>query len=564
MANRIKNQKSKIKSEELIKILLANRGIKSKTEIDNFLNPKLSDVTCESVKIDGKQLKKTLQRIKKAIKNNEKIIIYGDYDVDGICGTAILWETLNSLKSDVMPYIPSRFDEGYGLSVVGISNIKNKISNIKLIITVDNGIVANEAIDFTNKHGIDVIVTDHHVPPAGGSKKLPDAFSIIHTTLLSGAGVAYLLAKEISNFKFQISNYSKILNTKYKIPDTHLELVALATVADLVPLLGANRTLLKFGLESLRKTRRPGLLELFRKAQVEPQKIGTYEVGHIIAPRLNAMGRLSSAMDSLRLVCTTSKKRADDLSDILTKTNLERQQLTVDIVNHAKNKVKEKELKNLIFIASESYQQGIIGLVAGRLVEEYYLPSIVISKGEKFSKASARSVKGFNIVEFLREASDLLVDVGGHPMAAGFTVETKNLELLEKKLFASALKLIKKKHLERVLRIDLELPKDLINLDTYYQIQKLTPFGMANPEPTFLTKNLIIESIRQVGNDGKHLKIELRIKNSELRIGGIYFGAGDNNKFSIGDKVDVVYTLDENIWNGNKRLQLKIRDLRKN
>ncbi|MEK7160342.1 MAG: single-stranded-DNA-specific exonuclease RecJ, partial [Patescibacteria group bacterium] len=459
--NKLKVQSSKFKVGDLVRILLENRGIKSKTEMDDFLNPKLSDVTIKSVKIDKANLQKALNRIHKAIKSNEKIIIYGDYDVDGICGTAILWETLNSLKANVMPYIPSRFSEGYGLSKEGI-DVLIKNENLGLIITVDNGIVANEAVDFAKKQGIDVIITDHHVP----SKKLPNAFSIVHTTLLCGAGAAYLLANSI----WQVANSRK--TTRHSpYATSHLELVALATVADLVPLTKANRTLVKFGLLSLQKTKRVGLLALIEKSKIKKEEIGVYEVGHIIAPRLNAMGRLSSAMDSLRLVCTNNRKRAEDLSGILSKTNFERQQLTVDILNHARNKVREKTLKNLIFIADESYQQGIIGLVAGRLVEEYYLPSIVISKGKEFSKASARSVKGFNIIEFLREASDLLVDVGGHPMAAGFTVETKNLELLEKKLFASALKLIKKEHLERVLRIDLELPESFINLNTYSQIQ---------------------------------------------------------------------------------------------
>ena len=563
---KVKSQKSKVKSEEIVKILLENRGIKTKKEIDDFLNPKLSDVSCQSVKINKLQLKKALQRINKAIKTQEKIIIYGDYDVDGICGCAILWETLNSLKANVMPYIPSRFDEGYGLSKKGIDNLLEK-DKIDLIITVDNGIVANSAVDYANKKGIDIIITDHHV----ASNVFPNAFSIIHTTLLCGAGVAYLLSQEIKNNMLNLKNAE----------DKHLELVALATIADLVPLLGANRTFVKFGLEALQKTKRPGLMALIEKSKIK-KEIGVYEIGYIIAPRLNAMGRLESAMDSLRLICTTNKKRADELSDLLSKTNFERQQLTINSLNHAKNMVKKKEIKNLIFIADESYEQGIIGLVAGRLVEEYYLPSIVISKGKELSKASARSVKGFNIIEFLRKASDLLVDVGGHPMAAGFSVETKNLELLEKKLFQSALKLIKRKHLERVLRIDLELPEDFINLHTYSQIQKLSPFGMANPEPTFLTKDLVIENLRLVGNDGKHLKINFKSQISNFKIDGIYFGAGDNNKFSIGDKVDVVYMLDENDWSArrspleprslgrvargedrNENLQLKIKDLRK-
>ncbi len=557
--SKFKIKNSKLRIEDIIKILLQNRNIKTKKEVDSFLNPKLENITIQAVKINTIQLKKALIRIREAIKKKEKIVVFGDYDVDGICGTAILWETLNALGADVLPYIPSRFEEGYGLSETGIKNLKSQMPNLKLIITVDNGIVANEAVDFANKQGIDVIVTDHHVP----SQKLPRALAIVHTTLLCGAGVAYLLAKEISNFKFQISNDPKIQNTKYKILDTHLELVVLATIADLVPLTGANRVLVYFGLRKLRETKRPGLLALIQKAGIKKEAVGTYEIGHMLAPRLNAMGRLASAMDSLRLICTSDKQRAEKLAELLNRTNLERQQITQEALSHAKNKAEEKGIKNLLFIADESYQQGIVGLVAGRMVEEYYLPSIIIAKGEKYSRASARSVKGFNIVEFLRSASDLLVDVGGHPMAAGFTVETAKLELLEKKLYENARKLLKKEHLERVLRIDCELDSSLINGETYAEIQKLAPFGMGNPEPTFLTKNLTISDVRIVGKDGKHLKLKFQIPNSKFQIGGIAFGIGDTHKLEIGDKVDVVYTLENNNWNGYKNIELKVKDLRK-
>ncbi len=537
----------KINSEEdLIKVLLENRGIKTKKEIDAFLNPNLSDISKVSVNIDKANLNKSLKRIEKAIKTSENIIIFGDYDVDGICASAILWETLNALKAKVLPYIPSRFDEGYGLSIEGIDNLLKR-QKVDLIITVDNGIVAHDAVDYANSKGIDVIITDHHVP----AKKLPKAFSIVHTTSVCGAGVAYILSKEIKKEKIEKE-------------DKHLELVTLATIADLVPLTKENRILVFHGLKKLRETKRPGLLALFNKAKIKKEEIGVYEIGHVIAPRLNAAGRLADAMDALRLVCTNDRVKAENFANSLNKINFERQQITMDALSHAKTNVKKKELKNLIFIADKSYQQGIVGLVAGRLVEEYYLPSIVISKGEKFSKASARSVKGFNIIEFLRQAQDLLVDVGGHPMAAGFTVETKNLELLEKKLFQNAEKLINKDNLERILRVDAKLLPELINSKVYLSLQKLSPFGMANPEPTFLTENLIIENVRFVGRDGKHLKLDLRFKNSDLRIPGIYFGADENNKFSIGDKVSVVYVLDENEWNGNKSLQLKIKDIRNN
>lgn len=540
--NKIESKDLKLTKEKLLSVLLENRGLKTKLQKEKFLSPKLSDVTIESVKIDKSQLKKAIERLQKAVSDKEQIIIFGDYDVDGICGTAILWETLNEFGANVLPYIPSRYEEGYGLSIKGIDNLLGSNPKVGLIITVDNGIVASKAVEYANKKGIDVIITDHHIV----SKTLPKAFAIVHSTLICGTAVAYLLSKELSNKK----------------QDNHLELVVLATIADLVPLTNENRVLVYFGLMALRKTKRIGLLSLFKSAAIEKEIIDVYEIGYIIAPRLNAMGRLESAMDSLRLLCTRDVKRADILSKSLSDTNLSRQQFTSEALLDAKDKAKKKLMNKLLFIADSQYNEGVIGLVAGRLVEEFYLPSIVISKGKIYSKASVRSVKGFNIIEFLRQASDLLVDVGGHPMAAGFTVETQKLDQLEQKLYKLSAKLINKDHLERVLNIDLELPADFINFKIYDLAQTLKPFGMANPEPTFLTKNLIIESLRVIGKDGKHLKLNLKSKDSNFWIEAIAFGMGELNSLEVGDEIDAIYTIDLNEWNGNKRLQLKVRDIK--
>ncbi len=555
--NKLKFKSEKLKVSEVIKILLGNRGIKNKKAIEEFLNPKLENVTVDRVGIDKKQLKKAILRIKDAIKKKEQIVVYGDYDVDGICGTAILWETLNNLGAYVVPYIPHRIDEGYGLSVKGISNIKNKILNIKLIITVDNGIVANKAVEFANKNGIDVIITDHHTL----SKTKPSAHAIVHTTELCGAGVAYLLSQNIKN------QISKIKNNR---EDSHLELVALATVADLVLLKGVNRTLLKFGLEKLRETKRVGLLALFREAGINNKDLGVYEIGHIIAPRLNAMGRLEYAMDSLRLLCTNNIKRAHDLAKLLGETNRQRQDLTLQTVLHAKNGLKLNGVtsKKLLFLAHETYEQGVIGLVAGKMVDEYYRPSIVVSIGEKLSKASARSISGFNIIEFIRQSSSYLVDAGGHPMAAGFTVETEKLIKLQEDLERKAELLLNEEMLTRTLKIDCELPLSFINESLYSEIQKMSPFGMENPEPVFVSREVMIESIRLVGRDGRHLKLNIKyqkskIKNDEFKFDAIAFGMGERfSEFQIGDKVDIVYTIDEDTWNGNKKLQLKVNDIR--
>ncbi len=554
IVGKIKTQNSKFTIDSLIDLLLQNRGINSRKEQEEFLNPKLEEVTTSSTKIDKKQLKKALTRIQKAIEKKQQVVIYGDYDVDGICGTAILWETLHSLGAYVIPYIPHRVDEGYGLSIKGIDSLKEQLENIHLIITVDNGIVAKEAVTYANKQGIDVIISDHHVP----EKKHPDALAIVHTVKLCGTGVAYLFSEEIRKL------FEK------KEDESHLELVALATIADLVPLTGENRTLTKFGLEKLRKTKRPGLLALFEEAALDPSEIDVYEVGHIICPRLNAMGRLEYAMDSLRLVCTKNSNRALELARKLGETNRQRQGLTQQTVTHARQQVSLGTLPNgapykkLLFIAHETYQQGVIGLVAGKLVEEFYRPAIVLSKGAEYTKASARSVSGFNIIEFIRNASEFLVDAGGHPMAAGFTVETSKLEILQKRLEDMAETLLDEEVLTRKLRVDSELPLSFVSQKLFDSIQKLSPFGMGNPEPTFVSRDVTIEEMRLVGRDRNHLKICLSDPNTS-KIDCIAFGFGSlSQSLAIGDRVDVVYTIAEDRWNGNRKMQLKIKDIRKN
>ncbi len=542
----IVGKKNILKIEDVIKQILENRGIKQKEKINNFLNPSLGKITIKSVGINSHQFKKTLQRIKKAVKRKEKIVIFGDYDADGICATAILWEALKKLGANVLPYIPHRVDEGYGLSIVGIENLKKIHKDCSLIITVDNGIIANEAVDYAKEKGIDVIITDHHLR----LEKLPKAYSIIHTTKLCGAGIAYLLANKLSKEK----------NSEY------LELSGIATIADLVPLKEENRAIVKYALEALRKTKRTGLLEILKEAEIEEKTLGVYEISHIISPRINASGRIEKAMDSLRLLCTKDKEAARLLALKLGMTNKRRQRITEETLLHAKSKItlrlrSGQERKKLIFVYDEIYEQGIIGLVAGKLVEEYYLPSIVLAKGEKFTKASARSISGFNIIEFIREVSEFLVDAGGHPMAAGFTVENEKLDLVKEKLEGLAGKLLNKEKLTKVLRIDCDLPVKLINKDLIKEIKELEPFGMGNPQPVFISKKLTIEELRYVGKDKKHLKIKLVDYASNFRIWGIWFNYNKELKIDVGDKVDVVYTIGENIWNGYINLELKVKDI---
>ncbi len=553
-------ENKKLRTEKIVNVLLSNRGLKTKKEIDNFLNPKLSDLTIDNAGIDRKEIDKSVKRIKRAIEDKEQIIVFGDYDVDGICGSAILWEALNDAGAKVLPYIPHRVDEGYGLSEAGIKNIIVKHPDTSLIITVDNGIVANKAVDIANKNNIDVIITDHHVPSA----KLPRAFSIVHTTSLCGTGVAYMLSKQLR------TNNEKLITGK---EFDHLSLVAVATVADLVPLMGLNRVFLKFGLEELRKTKRQGLLALIKESAIEQREINVFEIGHILAPRINAMGRLELAMDSLRLLCTKDEKKCEELAKKLGETNKRRKDITIESFEHAKEKIKSQpvrhaqgknaKLKSLIFIGDQSYNPGVIGLMASRLVEEFYRPSIVLSIGEKFSKASARSISGLNIIEFIRKASDLLVDAGGHPMAAGFTIETSKIGLLRAKLIKLSKTHIPLSLLKRTIRIDTEILPEDISTDFYDEILKLSPFGIKNPQPVFLTKNLLVSDMRLVGFDKRHVSFKL-ISSENKPMDAIAFNLSEKaNDIRIGDRIDVVYAIDKETWRGVARFKLKLRDFKK-
>lgn len=565
--NAVSKDEKRQRIDEIIKVILENRGIKTKKEIEEFLNPRLETVTAKSVGIDKKNLDKAIRRIEKAIKNNEKIIVYGDYDTDGICATAILWETLYKFYKNVLPYIPHRINEGYGLSKTGIQTClarhesrqesEFRIKNRGLIITVDNGIMAHEAVEFAKKHNIDVIITDHHALPG----KLPKACAIIHSTKLCGAGIAWLLAGEILSFLSKVSS-KRDNNIDLDMLDSHFELVAFGTIADLMPLVGPNRTLVKFGLESLRKTKRMGLLELFKAAGIKKEEIGVYEIGHIIAPRLNATGRISNGIESLRLLCTKDIFKAQKYALLLDQTNRQRQSLTEDTFFQAKSYFDKTGISSkIIFVSHKEYNQGIIGLVASKLVEEFYRPSFVLSIGQKYSKGSARSVRGFNIIEFIRGSSSLLLEAGGHPMAAGFTVETERVKKLQEDLEKRSQEALSDKLLSRTQEIDLVLDFESISLDLYQKIAELSPFGIGNPEPVFTTYSVTVSDIRKVGKNGDHLKLMLKENNRQFE--AIAFGMAKTTDIRIGDREDIAYVIELNQWNNNRRLQLKVKDFKK-
>ncbi len=525
--------------DDIIEVLLKNRGI-TKKDREVFLHPKDPvTLTPIDVGINVKELKRSFERIQKAIKNKESIVVYTDYDADGITAGAILWEALYELGARVMPYVPHRVDEGYGLSEKGIDRVQKEFDP-SLIITVDHGITAVLPVAYAKKHGIDVVVTDHHVKP----KEYPKC-PLIHTTNLSGAGVSWFLANML------------LFKNKDKVRDL-LALCAIGTIADMVPLVGANRSIVVYGLKELKKTKRFGIIALLKDAGITQDEMTTSDVSHILAPRINAMGRLEHALDALRLLCTKNADRATSLAQVLGLTNRDRQQLTIDTTAHAIKLYKDsKKIPHILVVSDASYNQGVIGLVAGKLVEEYYRPAIVIAVGDIISKASVRSIAGFDIISFLRRHASLLVDVGGHPMAAGFTIETKNIKKFTKEVEDAAEKNIKESQLVRSITIDVEIPLSSIRTSLYEKIQNFAPFGLGNQEPVFATRKVTVESIRLIGAKQNHLKLKLS------SFDAVGFGLGElYGKIKQGVSVDVAYTIDMNTWNGNSTLQIKLRDLR--
>jgi single-stranded-DNA-specific exonuclease len=547
--------------EKIMEALLRERGITSQKDIDAFFHPKDPvDFTPDDVKVNKTALKNVLLRIKKAIQKKESMVIYADYDADGITAGAILWETLYALGAKVMPYIPHRKEEGYGFSEKGLDTIKISY-NPSLVISVDHGVTAHDFVAYAKTLRMEVIVTDHHLKP----EQLPECL-LLHTTALSGAGVAFFLATTlISSF-----NEQRIMNNEL------LSLAAIGTIADMVPLVGPNRSIAKYGLEELNKTKRVGLVALIKNAGLIQGSLTSYSVSHMIAPRLNAMGRLTHALDALRLLCTKKKDRAEELAKTLGLTNTERQQMTSESVFHAKGEVLKlhgkKIKKKLLVISHASYNQGIIGLVAGKLAEEHFRPAIVISVGELISKASARSIPGFNIVEAIRNFQELLIDVGGHPLAAGFTIETKHIAVFQEKLEQYADAHITDDMLERSLYIDLEVPLTSVSEKLWEKLKDFEPYGLGNPEPVFATRGVKVTDVLRIGAEQKHLKMRIQQPpinlpagkhgNQQSNIDAIAFNQGGlADQIKLNQPMDIVYTIDRNEWYGKSTLQLKIKDI---
>jgi single-stranded-DNA-specific exonuclease len=562
--NSDKNNVKKI--TDVLAILYKNIGLKNQKEISAFVSPPPPDTfTYKDLLINKKALDLAIKIIRQAIKSEIPIIVYGDYDADGICATAIMWEALNSVKAKVLPFIPQREREGYGISVEGIDSIildpkfkiprpgRNK-QNSGLIIVVDSGIVAHEAVSYAHKKGFQVVIIDHHEKP----KRLPLADAIIHTTSLCSAGIAYFV--------------SKYLEPRTQSLEPYLELATIATVTDIVPLIEVNRSIVKHGLTLLNQTKRPGLRSLYEVAGIK--KVGVYEIGYMIGPRINAAGRIDSALTALRLLCTNNSEKARLWAEELNRVNTERQRLTEDsviqaiknqeiIVKSSTGKAEKKPLEKLIFEVHENYHQGIIGLIAGKLTEKYYLPSIVIARGDKESKASARSIAGFNIIEAIRNAEELLINAGGHPMAAGFSIETDKIEKFASKIKKYAMAKIDETMLEKPLKIDCALDLSILDLDFYKQLSQLEPYGLGNREPFFASK-ATIKSTKIIGKEGKHLKMTFSPENDIRIYDGIFFNHGYLfPTLPLNTQAEIAYTISLDTFGVTPKIQLIIKDLKK-
>ena len=555
--------------KDILSLLLTSRNIQ---DIDLFLHPIsplelfLKDFGFKKAKIT--KMMKLLESIRE---KDQMIVVYTDYDADGITGGAILWETLHLLGFRVMPYVPHRKTEGYGFSKKGIDSVKKEF-NPNLIMSVDHGITAKNEVAYANSLGIDVIVTDHHHRQ---EEKVPDsAVGIFHISALSGSGTAYMVAKEIfTHFCHPELDSGSMLDSrsgsgmtkkleKYFKTD-YLALAAIGTVADLVPLIGSSRSIVSYGLKAFEKVKRPGIKYILKDAQIQDREITPYEIGFIITPRINAVGRLEHAIDALRLLCTTDDVRASALSQKVGILNTNRQDLVKDQVAEARAQLQKlKKIPKLIILYSDHWHEGVIGLIAGNILQEYYRPTIVMTKGDGFYKASVRSISGFHITNFLKTLGSYLTNYGGHAAAAGFTLKESKLKEFIKEATKKAEDLIADKMLEPTINADMKIPIEMATKTLSRTLHTLSPFGMGNPKPIFVSEASVIHA-KLLGKQKNHLKLQVKdISNMHLPIDMIGFGKGELlSQISKNKIVKVAYQLDINKWNGQEKVQGIIKHL---
>lgn len=555
--------------EEKVLQLLVDRGLKTQEEIDEFLNPDYGEDLHDPFLF--KNMKAGVQRLFQAIGKEELITIYGDYDADGVSGSVILATTLQALGAKIDVYLPHRDKEGYGLNLAAIDYIKKQ--GTKVMITVDCGISNVKEIDYAVEQGLEVIVTDHHQQ----QEKLPAAINI-HPKIagetypfkgLAGGGVAYKLAQGLVRTK--LKNDPKADAKHWEgFEKWLLDMVAISTVADMMPLLGENRTLVKYGLVVMNKGRRPGLRQILKVAGLWPDgkneaDLDAFNIGFQIAPRINAAGRMNHANVAYRLLMATDEAEVTKLADELNENNRERQLLTQRIIKEAVEQIGEVKSGDVRLISAfkSDWPLGVAGLVAGKLVELYCRPVMVMGLSEGRVVGSVRSVSSFNFVNALMEVKDLFAKFGGHPMAGGFTLaRNEDMGVLVEKID----KIIKRELVGRDLTPELLIDRELKLKDVDWSmvdiLDKFEPFGKENPVPRFVSRGVKIIGLDAVGADGKHLRMMVGDDSGVMKKGiGFSFGHW-SDKIKVGDRIDLVYEIEVNEWNGSRDIQLKIVDLK--
>ena len=544
----------------LVAKLLFSRGIKTEKEISQFISPNY-EVDSHDPFLFG-DMEKVVERIKLARDEKQLIAIFGDYDADGITSSAIMKETFDHLGVESFVYIPNKHKEGYGINANAIDIFKEK--NAALMITVDCGITSIIEVEKANALGIDVIITDHHHVP----DVLPPAFAIINPNQegcgypfadLAGVGVAFKVVQAI---------FQKLMPEKVQLSKWMLDLVAIGTIADCVPLVGENRLFVKYGLIVLSRTRRVGLLELFTVGGIminENEIPDTKKVSFYIAPRINAAGRINHASLAYNLVVEKDTVMARDLALELEANNTERQKITEGIVNEVKvlaeNKFKDKKF---IFAISEHFSIGVVGLVAGKIAQKYNKPVAIFQKTDDVSKGSFRSIPQINIIETIGECKELLVKHGGHSQAAGVSVKNDDLESFYEKMDKIISEKLEGVDLSEEFKIDAEVGTDEINFELIDDVEKLKPFGQGNDEPLFVIRDLIVREKRTIGTGNKHIKLFLSPKDRSPKIfEAISFNGYDKYiDVAQGNYVDIVCNIQKDEWNGNKKIQLVIVDVK--
>lgn len=546
--------------DPLVVQVLYHRGVRDAEMVHAFLHGEAGELAGKNdnpFRLRG--MAEAVARIREAIRRQESIAVYGDFDVDGVTATALLVSVLDGLGAHVVPYIPHRLREGYGLNTSALDRLAD--GGVRVVITVDCGVRAIPEISHALRRGLAMIVTDHHMP----SDQLPPAFALINPRQLGcdykfkdlpGVGLAYKLGQALLRVQDNVP-----LPTAESIVDEEslLDLVALGTVADLAPLQGENRALVRRGLAVLNAAERVGVHALLDVAGIQPGQVTADTIAFALGPRLNAAGRLAHADLAYELLTTHDQDRARDLATELDARNRERQQLTEEALAKALDEIGRHANAYFLMAGSEDFAPGVVGLVASRLTEQLYRPSLVLHIGPEISHGSARSIEEFNVVDALSEVADLLIKYGGHAAAAGLTIRTEDLDTLRQRLQTIATRKLADLDLRPRLNVDAEWPLGQLAPATFQALTRLEPFGQSNPEPLLLARNVALRDHRAVGESGDHL--QLKMEHNRVVWYGMAFRQG-HWASHMPERIDIVYTPKIEEWDGQLSLRLDVKDLR--